>query len=176
MRGGGEVAENVRLGDPGQLGSEALDVVLLLLQRLGRQEHGEAGLVDVQSLNPLGEPLADDTPNVHGGRAQDEEAGNLLVVLDHLGLEDDLLVPRGEVLALLDGDANDVLGLLAANDGKGSLLRSLGSLLSSLLCLLLGLLQSALGGALGGSSGGGVGGSGGGRRLGLLSGIGHCFS
>jgi hypothetical protein len=171
------VAENVRLGDPGQLGSEALDVVLLLLQRLGRQEHGEAGLVDVQGLNTLGEPLADDTPDVHGGRAQDEEAGDLLVVFDHLRLEDDLLVPRGEVLALLDGDANDVLGLLSTNDGESSLLRGLGSLLSSLLCLLLGLLQSALGGALGvGGGSGGVGGSGGGRRLGLLSGIGHCFS
>lgn len=55
-----------------------------------------------------------------------DEGANLLVVLDHLGLEHDLLVPGGEVLLLLGRDADNVVGFLALADGEGLL----GSLLS----------------------------------------------
>ncbi|KAI6759309.1 hypothetical protein HG530_009989 [Fusarium avenaceum] len=91
------------------------------------------------------EPLSDLIPDVHGQRTENEETRDLGVVLDHLGLEDDLLVPLGKVVGLGHSDANDLVGLLSTDDGEVGLLSSLGSLLSSETSLLLGLLQGALG-------------------------------
>lgn len=54
-----------------------------------------------------------------------------------------------EVLCLGDGDTNDIVGLLSAHNGEGSLLGGLSSFVGGHLGLLLGLLQGALGGLLG---------------------------
>lgn len=144
--------EDLRLGDPSQFRGETLNMVLLLLERLGGKEHGEVALLNTHLLNVMLEPFADLIPDVHRKRAQNEETSNLGIVLDHLGLEHNLLVPLWEVLRLGDGDTDNVVLLLAANNGKSSLLGSLCSLLSSKLGLLLSLLQGGLGGFLRGSA------------------------
>lgn len=69
----------------------------------------------------------------------------LVVVLDHFGLENDFLVPRGKVLFLLGGDANNVVRLLALAHGQRCLLGGLCGLVGRHLCLLFGLLERALG-------------------------------
>src|SRR6478736_8473191 len=145
MKAGWFIWASLRLGDPSKLRGEALDVILLLLERLGRQEHGEVGLINTHLLDVSLEPFSDLVPDVHGKRSENEETRNLGVVLDHLGLEYHLLVPLGEVLGLGHCNSNDLVRLLSTDDRKVGLLSSLGSLLSSKTSLLLGLLQGALG-------------------------------
>lgn len=87
---------------------------------------------------------------MHGQGAQDEETRDFLVVFDELGLEDDLLIPRGEVLGLGDGDTDDIGRLLSAillatDNGNLGMLCCFGRLLGSEAGRLLSLLGGALG-------------------------------
>jgi hypothetical protein len=47
---------DIRSGDPSNLGSEALDVVLLLLKTRVGDEHGEVGVLDTKLLDLLVKP------------------------------------------------------------------------------------------------------------------------
>lgn len=101
------------LGDPRDLRGKTLDVVLLLLQNSGRHKHGEVGVLDAQLLDLDVEPLLDLLPHKVGGGSHDVAAGHVVVV-QHLSLGDNLLVPSGEVVLLVDGDSDQhvvVLGL-----------------------------------------------------------------
>jgi hypothetical protein len=42
--------ENARSSDPGDFGGESLNVILLSLEDLGRDEHGEVGILDSECL------------------------------------------------------------------------------------------------------------------------------
>ena len=48
---------NLRSCDPGDLGREALDVVLFTLQDLGRDKHGEVRVLDAHFLDLAVEPF-----------------------------------------------------------------------------------------------------------------------
>ena len=54
---------DLRSCDPCDFGGEALDVVLLTLEYLRGDEHGEVGVLDAKFLDPRVEPFLDDFPN-----------------------------------------------------------------------------------------------------------------
>ena len=133
--------KDARLGDPGNLGREALDVVLFPLEDGLGHKHGEVGVVDAESLDVTVEPGCERRSErgqeaLERGRLQvsSEQEGregrtlNLLpdavrpgledvaardvVVVEHLALDEDLLVPVAEDgLLLLDRDAELDAGL-----------------------------------------------------------------
>ena len=115
-------------GDPGNLGSKALDVVLLLLEHAGAHEHREVGVLHANLLDLGVEKLLDLFPHVVGGRAQDVAARHVVVV-EQLGLSHDLLVPLRELGLLIGGDTDLHLALLGLRLRLLRLLRLLGGLL-----------------------------------------------
>lgn len=91
------------LGDPGDFWAESFDVFLLLVQGLLRDEHGEVGIFDSVTLDEIVEKFHDVFPDVVGPGSEDIASGDIVVV-EHFRLGDDLGVPLGEVLLLLDGN------------------------------------------------------------------------
>ncbi|KAI3476391.1 hypothetical protein L1887_62043 [Cichorium endivia] len=129
------------LCDPSDLGGEALDVVLLALEHVCGDEHGEVAVLDADLLDLCVEEVLDGLPDKVGPGLEDVAARDVVVV-EHVTLAQHLCVPLWEVASLADGDAD----LLCVGD--------LGGLCG------LGLVG---GGALGGGGGGGgAGGRGGG--------------
>ncbi len=105
-----------RVGDPGHLGVEALDVLgFLLQQRLGHEQRE----VDVAVAGALDVPVqlvAHRFPDGVAVRPDDHAAAHRGVVRQ-LRLEDHVVVPAGEVLRLA-GDAADETGLGHARSGS----------------------------------------------------------
>lgn len=54
---------DIRVGDPSDLGSKALNVVLLALQHILRHEQGERAVLDTHLLDTCVEPLLDLLPD-----------------------------------------------------------------------------------------------------------------
>ena len=88
------------LCDPGNLRREALDVILLPLQLILRDEHREVGVVDIQSNELVVEPTLHDLPHLVTPRPEDVATADVIVG-QHLGEDNDVGVPSGEVLLLL---------------------------------------------------------------------------
>mmetsp|Transcript_19844 Transcript_19844/g.45749 ORF Transcript_19844/g.45749 Transcript_19844/m.45749 type:complete len:235 (+) Transcript_19844:1440-2144(+) len=87
------------LGHPCHLRREALHVLLLCLQLALRDEHGEVAVLHAERLDLAVEEIADRVPDrVRPG--PEDVAARDVVELDHLRLDDDLLVPLGEVALL----------------------------------------------------------------------------
>ena len=80
------------LGDPGDFGREALEMLFLLHKGGLGHEHREVAVLDAEFLDACVEERSDLFPNVEGGWAQDVAARDF-VVFDQLGLGDDLRVP-----------------------------------------------------------------------------------
>lgn len=59
----GDGLSDSRLSDPCDLGSETLNVVLLLLESAGGDKHGEVGVLDTELLNLDVEPGLDLLPD-----------------------------------------------------------------------------------------------------------------
>jgi hypothetical protein len=59
----GDGLSDLRLGDPCDLGSETFNVVLLLLESAGGDEHGEVGVLDTELLDLNVEPGLDLLPD-----------------------------------------------------------------------------------------------------------------
>lgn len=55
--------ENLRLGDPGNFGSEALNMVLLTLQHLCGDEHWEVAVLHTDRFDVIVEPALDLFPD-----------------------------------------------------------------------------------------------------------------
>ena len=72
-----------RLGDPRDHGREALDVVLLGLERLLRDKHREVAALDPDRLDLLVEELLDLLPDAKRPRLEDV-APRDVVVVDHV--------------------------------------------------------------------------------------------
>mmetsp|Transcript_16181 Transcript_16181/g.33201 ORF Transcript_16181/g.33201 Transcript_16181/m.33201 type:complete len:762 (+) Transcript_16181:84-2369(+) len=117
------------LGDPGDLGGEALDVVLLFLEAVLGDEEGEVGVLHVQLLDLDVEPVLNVLPYLVTPRPQDVTPGDV-VVADHLAQDYDVAVPHGEVLGLLPPQRQERFALL-------------GGLAVLVVLLLLGLTASA---------------------------------
>ena len=86
---GVRITQYSRPGDPGNFGSESLDVVLLFLEDLGRDEHGEVAVLDSHLLDLSIEPALDCLPDGVGPRLEDVTSGNIVVV-EHISLDEDL--------------------------------------------------------------------------------------
>mmetsp|Transcript_59658 Transcript_59658/g.141135 ORF Transcript_59658/g.141135 Transcript_59658/m.141135 type:complete len:405 (+) Transcript_59658:792-2006(+) len=110
-----------RLCDPGNFCGEALDVLLLLLQRRLGDEAGKVAGVHIQVfLDTGGEPVLDLLPDLERPRTEDVAAGDVVVVGDHLGLSHELREPSRKVGLLFVGHAELGHFALCLASGSGS--------------------------------------------------------
>mmetsp|Transcript_7354 Transcript_7354/g.13573 ORF Transcript_7354/g.13573 Transcript_7354/m.13573 type:complete len:268 (-) Transcript_7354:128-931(-) len=89
-----------RLCYPGNLRSKVLHVVLLLVQDILGDEHGEVAVVNAKQLDLGIKPLVDMIPDVVGPGPKNVAAGDL-VITNHLTLCADLRVPVTEFFSFL---------------------------------------------------------------------------
>lgn len=99
-----------RLGHPCHFRGKACDVVLLGLQGVLAHEEGEIRVLDTELLDLVVEPALDLLPDRIRPGAQNVATRNVTVI-NHLAESDGLRVPVGEVLLLLDGQAQHGLSL-----------------------------------------------------------------
>lgn len=111
-------------------------MVLLLVEGILGDEHGEVGVFDSISLDEVIEELGDILPDIVGPGSQNITTGDI-VVIEHFRLSDNLSVPLRKVLLLLDGDFEGllifllVLGLFGLFGLSWFLLSSLGQVENS---------------------------------------------
>ena len=82
-----------RFCDPRDFGGETLDVVLLTLEHLGGDEHGEVRVLDAELLDVRVEPALDDLPDAVRPWLEDVAARDVVVV-DHVRLGENLIPPH----------------------------------------------------------------------------------
>lgn len=161
------------MSDPSDFSSKTLDVVLLLFKYILRDKQRERAVLDANLLNVHIEPVLDFLPDgVRSGLAVyqydakreftesmisylENKASRDIVVVQHITLGENLLIPPGEVLLLghIDTDQSRAITLLALHFGCGflglrfsnTLVHILLGLVRCLLGQLSGLLSSVLG-------------------------------
>ena len=80
------------LGDPSNLSCEALHVFLLLVEGFLSDKDWEVAILHANLLESHIHESLDLLPDIEGEGSEDVAAGDV-IVLDHVGLGDDLLVP-----------------------------------------------------------------------------------
>lgn len=113
-----------RFGNPGDLRSKPFNVVLLYLQRLFGNKHGEVGVLDSVCLDELVEEDLNFLPDRVGPGSQNVATRDI-VVLDKSRLDDNFLVPSREVSILLGLNSQKVDFFLLFGLFLGLLLGSL---------------------------------------------------
>mmetsp|Transcript_13927 Transcript_13927/g.32657 ORF Transcript_13927/g.32657 Transcript_13927/m.32657 type:complete len:275 (-) Transcript_13927:484-1308(-) len=126
------------LGYHGQLWSEIVQVVLLLLHVALRDEHREVAILDPKLLDVYIEPLLNELPDPVGPRPQNEAALHR-ILLNQLRFHNHLFIPAWHVDRLLHIDSSTLARLLR-NDTRG-----LSRLLFRLLFWLLVWLRRSWG-------------------------------
>jgi len=96
--------------NPGDLGRESVDVILLPLKNLLGNKHGEVSVLNPVCLDFVIEPPLDGFPDAVGPWFQDVAPTDVIVV-QHIRFQQDIGVPGGEILILLraDGDLNCII-------------------------------------------------------------------
>lgn len=150
------------MGDPSDFSSKTLDVVLFFFKHIFRDKQRERAVLDANLLNVHVEPVLDFLPDgVRSGLAVyqynakqgainrkisylENEASRDVVVVQHVTLGENLLIPSGKILLLghIDTNQSRAIALLALCLRCGLLgLR----LPNTLVHILLGLVRCLLG-------------------------------